>query len=65
MDTTPARRPSRDPRATVPADAPIRGWKPTILPREQYECLRLGVTIDELRASKARILAADAKEAGA
>ena len=49
-------------RARVPRDAPIRRWEPAQFSRDEWDALKAGLTIEQVKASRARILATDAQE---
>ena len=49
----------------VAKDAPIRQHQPISLTREEYDALRLGITVaDVRRASRQGIVASDARQEG-
>lgn len=65
MTTPNPRRATKEPRATVPADAPVRGYRAISLTRDEWEAARTGQTIEQVKAARTRILATDAREPGA
>ena len=58
-------KPPARPDSRVPQDAPVRRWQPAQLSRDQWDALKAGLTIEQVRLSSSRIMASDAKEAGA
>ena len=63
--TPPTPKPPARVDSRVPASAPIRRWQPAQFSRDQWDALKAGLTIEQVKASRSRILATDAKEAGA
>ena len=48
----------------VPADAPIRQYRKVTLSRDEYEAIRSGLSLDDVRRYRAGIVASDARQEG-